>query len=374
MKKLLSLLVFTLVLILSACQKEDDTPAPVPMRAEEVPKLPEVPYDYATLNYPAHFQVTVMEFIIGSNLNNNPITNEGATLGRVLFYDTKLSANNKISCASCHIQENGFSDPATFSSGFLGGETRRNSMTLGNTLYTLRFFWDHRTNDLSDQVLLPIQDELEMGSDLDALTEELSTTSYYPALFEAAFGNDTISSDLISNALTQFVNSMTAHSSKYDAGFDNGFSNFTAQEEMGRVLFFESGLNCNQCHTNANFMSTSAMNNGLIHNESDLGQMEVTQIESDKYQFRVPTIRNIALTAPYMHDGRFDTLEEVLDHYSTGIQSYPNLDDRLTTTGMVGGPPRQMNLTDDEKAALIAFMGTLTDEVLVTDERWSDPF
>ncbi len=338
------------------------------------PTLPAIPFEYDSLDYPEHFQVPVLNFFQGNNLASNPITNEGATLGRVLFYDKKLSANNEISCASCHFQEHGFSDPKQFSEGFEGGLTKRNSMALGNTIYTRNFFWDLRTNNLRDQVLEPIQDEIEMGSNLDDLILELAETEYYPELFKAAFDSDSISADLISNALTQFINSMTAYSSKFDAGVDNDFANFTEQELLGKTLFFESGLSCNQCHTTVIFSNTSAMNNGLVADESDLGQMEISGDEQDKFEFKVPTLRNIALTAPYMHDGRFETLEEVIEHYNTGIQAYDNLDDRLTTTGMVGGPPRQMNLNEEEKAALVAFLHTLTDEVLVVDERWSDPF
>lgn len=336
--------------------------------------LPAIPYNYTELGYPEHFQTTALNFILGNNLINNPITDEGATLGRVLFYDTKLSINDEVSCASCHLQEYGFSDPKTFSEGFDGRLTRRNSMALANTLFTRRFFWDMRANGLRQQVLQPIQDDLEMGSHLDSLILELSQTDYYPGLFEAAFASDTITADKISDALTQFINSMTAYTSKYDEGLSNDFSNFTAEEQLGKELFFERGLNCNQCHSNADFANTSMLNNGLIANENDLGRMEITGNIEHQYQFKAPTLRNIALTAPYMHDGRFETLEAVIEHYNSGIQPYPNLDDRLTTTGMNGGPPRQMNLTEAEKAALIAFLHTFTDEDLITDEKYSDPF
>ncbi len=373
MKRIPYFLIFCSLSLIFSCNKDEelaDLPEPVVIQ----PELPEIPFDYATLNYPAHFQVYVLEFLQGSNLISNPITNEGATLGRVLFYDKKLSINNEVSCASCHFQEHGFSDPKQQSEGFAGGLTRRNSMPLANTIYSRNFFWDLRTARLRDQVLQPIEDSLEMGSNLEDLVVELANTEYYPELFKAAFDSDSISSDLISNALTQFINSMTAYSSKYDEGIDTDFANFTEQELLGKSLFFESGLNCNQCHTNTIFTNTAARNNGIAGYESDLGQMEVSGEERDKFEFKIPTLRNIGLTAPYMHDGRFETLEEVIEHYNSGIQPFDNLDDRLTTTGVLGGPPRQMNLNEEEKAALVSFLHTLTDEVLVTHEKYSDPF
>ncbi|MCG8330721.1 MAG: cytochrome-c peroxidase [Chitinophagales bacterium] len=368
MKKVIYLLSTIIVMLFFACQK--DTPSP---KAPQL-VLPAQPFDYSNLNYPEHFQTSFLDFILGNNLVNNPITDEGATLGRVLFYDTKLSANDEVSCASCHHQENAFGDPNRFSTGFEGGLTKRHSMALSNTLYNRRFFWDLRANNLRHQVLLPIQDPLEMGSNLDSLVQELATTDYYPELFTAAFGNDSITSDKISNALAQFINSITSFNSKYDEGIYNDFANFTAEEELGRQLFFERGLNCNQCHASVALMNPAALNNGLTPDENDKGLMEFTGDPDDAYKFKTPSMRNIALSAPYMHDGRFETLEEVIEHYNSGVTAHPNLDDRVTTTNKVGGPPRQLNLTSEEKAALVAFLHTLTDEVMITDEKYSDPF
>lgn len=373
MKRIYCLFVFCSLTLLFACSKDKevtDLPEPEVLR----PTLPEIPFDYATLDYPEHFQVYALEFLQGSNLIVNPITNEGATLGRVLFYDKKLSLNNTVACASCHFQEHGFSDPKQQSEGFDGGLTRRNSLTLANTIYARNFFWDLRTNRLRDQVLQPIEDSIEMGSNLEDLVLELANTDYYPELFKAAFDSDSITADLISNALTQFINSMTAYSSKYDEGLSNDFANFTEQEKLGKALFFESGLNCNQCHAYTLFANTAARNNGLVGYESDIGQMEVTGEEQDKFEFKIPTLRNVGLTAPYMHDGRFETLEEVVEHYNSGMQPFDNLDGRLTANDMFGGPPKQMNLTEEEKAALVSFLHTFTDEVLTTDVKWSDPF
>lgn len=357
---------------LISCRKETEMP-PEPPRVLK-PVLPATPYNYSDLNYPEHFQTTVMNFLSSGNLVANPISDEGATLGRVLFYDKMLSVNGEKSCASCHHQEAGFTDPDRFSVGFEGQVTRRNSMALSNTIFMRRFFWDNRANSLTNQVLRPIEDPIEMGHDIDALILEMEKTDYYPGLFAAAFENDTITEEKIASALVQFINSMTAYTSKYDEGLENDFANFTDEEKLGRELFFERGLNCNQCHSNANFSSTDPRNNGLTADESDLGFEEVTGDEEDRYRFKIPSLRNVALTAPYMHDGRFANLREVIDHYDHGVQPYPNLDDRVTVEGMLGGTPYNLGLTDSEKDALESFMHTLTDEVLMVDERWSDPF
>jgi cytochrome c peroxidase len=356
-----------------SCEKQEATPLDLPPEIIR-PHLPEEPFPYSELNFPEQFNSSALQFIIGNNLANNPITNEGATLGRVLFYDKMLSVNGEKSCASCHHQEFAFTDNVQFSEGFEGGLTRRNSMSLSNTLFTRRFFWDGRSNSLQNQVLLPIEDELEMGHDLEVLKEEMSKTEYYPGLFTSAFGNDTITNEKIADALGQFINSMTSYSSKYDAGLENDFSDFTEEEELGRQLYFERQLNCNQCHTNAVFASNTMINNGLEPDDMDFGRAEVTGDEVDNYRFRVPTLRNIELTAPYMHDGRFATLEEVIEHYNSGLQPHPNLDERLTADAEIGGPPRQMNLTEGEIAAFVAFLKTFTDTELITAERYSDPF
>ena len=373
MKLTTLLALFTCFLVFSSCEKQEAPPLDLPPEIVR-PNLPENPLSYSELNYPEQFTSSSLQFILGNTLVNNPITNEGATLGRVLFYDKMLSVNGEKSCASCHHQEFAFTDNVRFSKGFEGGLTRRNSMSLSNTIFTRRFFWDGRTNNLQNQVLLPIEDDLEMGHDLEVLKEEMAKTEYYPGLFTDAFGNDTITNEKIADALGQFINSMTAYSSKYDAGLDIDFSNFTTEEKLGRELFFERQLNCNQCHSNAVLGGNTMINNGLEPNNTDLGRAEVTGDEVDNYRFRVPTLRNIELTAPYMHDGRFATLEEVIEHYNSGLQAHPNLDERLTADLQVGGPPRQMNLTDAEKAALVAFLKTLTDTELITAERYSDPF
>lgn len=341
-----------------------------------VPSLPQTSFNYANINLPAHFTINNPDFGNISGLdntpNNNQISDAGATLGRVLFYDKRLSVNDTTACASCHLQENGFSDPRQLSVGFDGGLTGRHSMSLANAAYyeNGRFFWDERADTLEDQVLLPIQDSVEMGMDLDDLEIKLADTSFYGPLFDDAFGSSDVTSERISLALAQFVRSMVSFESKFDEAFDNGgdFNPngvFTAEEELGRQLFFSNnnGPNCDACHETAAMILDQPRNNGLDANtNADQG--------TGGGRFKSPSLRNIAVTAPYMHDGRFGTLEEVVEHYNSGIQDHPQLANQLQQNGQ----PEQLNLSQAEKDGLIAFMETLTDETFLTDPKFSDPF
>lgn len=333
--------------------------------------LPDSYYNYANIELPDHLDnnQTRRE---DNTPNNNPVTDAGATLGRVLFYDPRLSRNYTISCSSCHLQENAFTDPATFSVGFEGGLTGRNSMGLTNAKFYEpgHFFWDERADTLEEQVLLPIQDEVEMGMDLDTLVERLSEYEYYAALFDDAFGDSEITTDRISRALSQFVRSMLSFQSKYDVGEASNFSNFTAQELRGRQLFNSNRANCNNCHEGDNFVGDEPENNGLEFPFVDLGVGGVNGNQNDEGKFKMSSLRNIEVTGPYMHDGRFDTLEEVIDHYSNGIVANPNLDNQLENNNQ----PIRPNFSENEKADLIAFLHTLTDEAFLTDPKYSDPF
>ena len=339
---------------------------------ERVPQLPNTPYNYANINLPNYFlqgDVAAAD----NTPNNNPITDAGATLGRVLFYDVKLSANDTTSCASCHQAEAGFSDPRPLSVGFQGGQTPRNSMGLANARYYEdgHFFWDERADTLEDQVLLPIQDPVEMGMDLNTLVTKLSATEYYDPLFEDAFGDSTVTEERISLALAQFVRSMVSYQSKFDEGLQNNFANFTPQEDQGRRLFDGRGR-CDTCHTTEIQIADRPRNNGVddgINDDDGVGA--VTNRPNDFGDFRTPSLRNIALTGPYMHDGRFATLDEVLQFYNNGIQAHPNLDQVLRQDNST---PRQLNLNANDRAALIAFLNTLTDETFINDPKFSDPF
>jgi cytochrome c peroxidase len=353
-----------------------------------IPVLPESLYPYENLGLPSHFENPTLD-----NWDNTPSDNEisdaGATLGRVLFYDVNLSQNNAISCASCHKQEFAFSDPDQFSTGFEGGLTGRNSMSLVNVKYYEpgSFFWDERAATLEDQTLMPIQHPVEMGMDLATLVAKLEGIEYYDALFVDAFGDSAVSSDRISKALAQFVRSMISFRSKYDQGIvqvdsiEQDFPNYTAEENLGKAVFLDRGKSCIRCHfqngrrnnpNEAYFADNIASNNGIDASlNSDNGKGDITGNPQDNGVFKSPSLRNIMITAPYMHDGRFETIEEVLDHYQSGIQLHPNLDSILIRNN---GLPRRINFSDEERSALVAFFHTLTDEDFQNDVRWSDPF
>lgn len=368
MKKTIVGLVLVNVFILS-CKKEETGYG----YHWNSPSLPYVDYDYESIVFPDHFDEPMLNFI-NSIPADNPITNKGAKLGRVLFYDTRLSKNNTISCGSCHRQENGFSDPNQYSEGFLGGFTNRNSMAILNMRFSNRFFWDNRVFGLESQVLMPIQNHIEMGMDLNDLESKLTSIPYYKDLFNEAFGSPEITSDKIAKALAQFLQSMVSYNTKYDQGVDIGFNNFTELEKDGHELFFSGPYVCAGCHITVNFYQNFPLNNGLDSVYTDNGVGALSGIPAEMGLFKVPTLRNIAVTAPYMHDGRFATLEQVIEHYNSGLQQHPNLDDRLTVDGYVGGTPKKNLLTEYDKKALVAFLKTLTDYPLLTDPKFSDPF
>jgi cytochrome c peroxidase len=247
-------------------------------------------------------------------------------------------------------------------------------MAIENTRFSFRFFWDRRALYIENQVMMPIQNSVEMGMNLSDLVEKIQAIEYYPALFEKAFGTPEVNTDRISIALGMFVQSMTSYRSKYDAGMSNGFADFSTLEMDGKNLFFSGTINCNHCHTTQNFFDNSPLNNGLDSISADLGVGAVNGDTADDGKFKTPSLRNIEMSAPYMHDGRFSTLEQVVEHYNSGIQHHRNLDDRLTTTGLTGGPPKRYYMTAYQKASIVAFLKTLTDQAFLADARFSDPF
>jgi len=347
------------------------------------PSLPAQPFDYvgyAETQLPAHFRQDTPGGSVISTDNtpiDNPLTNAGATLGRVLFYDNRLSANDSTSCASCHEQEHGFDDSLQRSVGFEGALTNRNSTGLGNARFYARghFRWDETANQLEDQALLPIQDGNEMGLTLPQLVSKVSAEGFYPPLFQAAFGTPEINADRIAMALSQFVRSMVSYSSKFDQAFAGGGPpNFqgtlTAQEYLGLQLFQPvpgatvASVGCAACHGTVAQITANVHNIGLDAADTDNG--------AGNGRFKAQSLRNIAVRAPYMHDGRFDTLAQVVEFYNSGVQNNPNLDPRLRAGP--GGPPQRLNLTANEKAALVAFLNTLTDQQLLTSKMFSNPF
>jgi cytochrome c peroxidase len=389
---------FVLFFMMVSCNKEQDIQpsgsTTVATNTLAALNLPTTAFDYATVALPNYFFINAPGGGLPSSVNgidnnpsNNLVTNNGATLGRVIFYDKNLSINRTISCASCHNQQFGFSDTAVLSKGFAGGTTRRHSMSLINARYYQRgrFFWDERASTLEEQVLMPFQDQTEMGLTLTSLVQRTKEQIYYPTLFSAAFGDTVINSEKIARALAQFVRSITSGASKYDAGralVNNpaaNFPNFTAEENTGKQLFIlptqNGGAGCFGCHTTEAFVSLNVgpQNNGLdAISTTDLGAREAfPQNLNLTGAFKTHTLRNIELTAPYMHDGRFRTLEQVVEHYNSGVKNHPNLANALKDNN---NNPQRLNLTVAQKAALVAFMKTLTDNSVATQTKWSNPF
>jgi cytochrome c peroxidase len=384
--KLFILAGFSFLFVFIACNKNGDDTIPDPTPVDPVAavlNLPATPFNYANPSLPAYFNTPQM-LNQDNTQASNPITNDAATLGRVLFYDKSLSINNTIACASCHKQANGFSDPVVKSVGFNGGLTGRNSMSLINAKYFFgeRFFWDQRANILEDQILMPIQDLVEMGMTLPLLETKLKGLAYYPPLFKKAFGDTVINRDRIARSVAQFIRSIVSYQSKYDVGrsaFPGNpgpvpnvvFSNFTAQENRGKEIFLSPIGGCAPCHGSEAFTAGGAQNNGLDLTTIDRGFGAVQNNPALDASFKVTSLRNVELTAPYMHDGRFTTLEQVVEHYSSGVKNHPNLSPQLR---LPNGQPRLANLSAQDKAALVAFLKTLTDVTINTEVKYSNPF
>lgn len=388
----------TILLAVVACVTETEPPAPIdgapalPPEVTATLDLPEATFPYAKVVLPAHFQTPLVR-AMDNTPADNPISDDGATLGRVLFYDRALSQNRTVACASCHEQALAFNDPKQFSVGFDGGHTTRNAMPIIDARFYQngRFFWDQRAATLEAQVLMPIQNAIEMGLTLDELVARVEAAPYYPYLFERAFGDAAITTDRIAKALAQFTRSLVSYRSRYDAGLAAAgdvqppFASFTNEENLGKSLFLGRG-GCANCHlfagppgpgprpNQAVFFVNIATSNGLdaTTGVADRGAGDITGRPQDLGRFKSPSLRNAALTAPYMHDGRLATLADVVEHYRTGVQPHPNLDPRLRIPGT--GAPRLVPLTTAEAAALVAFMETLTDDALLDDPWFADPF
>jgi cytochrome c peroxidase len=356
-------------LLFSACRKDVSIPEG---HVEPLLVLPLEPLSYTIPTLPSHFQQDL--FLSDQTPENNPVTDAGATLGRVLFYDQDLSANRSKSCGSCHHQEHGFADVRVLSEGFNGQHTHRNALHLVNAFYSRRQFWDQRAPTLEAQVLMPIQDPIEMGMSLEEAVSRVQRHDHYAPLFAEAFGDDGVTADRVARALAQFVRSMVSYRTRYDVGEGTGFANFTPLEADGLTIFSSGRARCRQCHTTTNFFNDESRNNGLDSIYADNGLGALNGDPADNGKFKVPSLRNVELTAPYMHDGRFATLEEVVEHYNSEVEQHPNLNDRMTVNGHTGGVPVRLELSDYEKQALVAFLKTLTDVPMVTDPKFSDPF
>jgi cytochrome c peroxidase len=333
--------------------------------------IPTGPYE---LKYPANF---------GNRINvpdNNPTTKQGVYLGRMLFYEPLLSANNKILCGSCHKQEKAFTDGKAFSLGVDGALTRRNSMSLANLLWTRKLFWDGRVTGLEEQAVIPMTNPHEMGQEVEVSVLKLSKTPNYPAIFKQVYGDDKITAERIVNAIAQFERTLISSNSSYDQ-YLNGTYKPTKEELAGMMLFNQApdpekgirGANCAHCHGGPKNYLELFHNNGLDSLSKDRGIAALTNVATDEARFKVPTLRNIALTAPYMHDGRFKTLTEVIDHYSEGIKQTPALSAFLQDESNVKGAS-SLRLSTQEKQQLLAFLNMLTDSTFIKDPRFSNPF
>jgi cytochrome c peroxidase len=308
--------------------------------------------------------------------------NRAATLGRVLFYDTRLSVNNAVSCGSCHKQAIGFADDVRFSKGFEGRLTGRNSPGFNGLHGSSPLFWDARETQFENLMMRPITNHIEMGVDnISDLCTKLTNTAYYKDLFIQAFGDDLVSADRISTALSFFLAAIGNEHFGISVVAGSNEKGMTAEELQGKILF-DTKYNCGSCHLGGggsgyagSSFSMRMEDIGLDATYVDKGRGAITGLPADMGKFKVPNLTNVALSAPYMHDGRYNTLEEVIDHYSTGINTSPNLSAVLRENPMdATSPARKMNISPAEKKAIVAFLKTLNDDKSNTDPKFSNPF
>lgn len=292
----------------------------------------------------------------------NRLTEEGVALGRKLFFDPILSRNENVSCGSCHFQSSAFSDPRSKSAGTNGEQTKFHSMPIFNMAWMNEFFWNGRAKSREEQALQPVVNPVEMDLTWPEAIARLQESEEYPSLFEAAFGSTEIDSNLVAQAMVQYEMTLVSADSKFDRWL-RGEAELTEQEQIGQIIFNSEQADCFHCHGTILATDNSFRNNGL-DDDTDLqpGLMEVTGRIEDEGKFKTPSLRNLAFTAPYMHDGRFQTIEEVVDFYSEGVHDNRNVE-VLMEFAFQGG----VQLTQDEKDALVAFLLTMTDSTFVND-------
>lgn len=351
-------LIFLFFVILLACKKDKVDYEPTPYQ----------------IDIPSHFPAMQIP-------EDNPMTIEGVELGRFLFYEVKLSGDNTMSCASCHAPASAFSDPNQFSVGIDGIPGNRNSMALINLGWQTSFFWDGRSKTLEDQILEPVPNPIEMHQEWKDAVAKLNADVKYRNRFFKAFGEEGIDSTKVAKAIAQFLRTMISGSSKYDVmyKYENSYplsssdqtilSTITVEEWAGYDLFKSlSGADCFHCHNGPLMQVQKFSNNGLDGTFGDLGRGGITGNTNDNGKFKVPTLRNIALSAPYMHDGRFSTLDEVIEHYSSGVQQSSTIDP-LIEYAFQGG----VQLNASEKQLLKKFLETLTDYNFINNPDFQDP-
>lgn len=374
MKQVHILLSLCLLLGVMSCQQESFK------TVIDYPQLPEIPYDYTPQWGGMHSHME------GQDLG---ITNAGAALGRVLFYDKILSIDNTVSCGSCHHQSLAFADANPLSIGIDQQLTDRNAPPISNLYDDNLLFWDGRSTSIDDLVLRPIRNHKEMGMEsMEFLVTKIKSAPYYAELFTKAYGDAEVNQTRIADAMTQFVKSMIGCNSDMDRHQSQG-TPLSQLAQEGMNVFFGKGQ-CYNCHSGPDFndrggffidpfFPPNGQGFGWAQDIADIGlDKEYEDVGMGVFDpalvgvFKIPSLRNVALTAPYMHDGRFATLEDVVNHYNEGIQKSPNLDQVLKAWDT--GDAIQLHLTDHEKSALVAFLHSLSDESYMQDERFSDPF
>ncbi|WP_281614672.1 cytochrome c peroxidase [Flammeovirga sp. SubArs3] len=336
------------------------------------------------LELPSHFgkQYTLPD--------HNPTTTVGVELGRMLFYDTQLSRDQSTSCATCHQQKLAFTDGKALAEGIHGRVGTFSSMSIQNAPWQAKFFWDGRANSLEQQALEPIENPLEMDMTLTEVIERLTSDDRYPELFKIVFGSEEITEERIGMSIAQFERTLISSNSKYDQYLKGSYTP-TEEELLGIQLFFTHpepsqnlrGGNCGDCHlnilTSGDGKGFRGFHNNGLDNDEQLkdGLMTVSGSIYDKGKFKAPTLRNIAVTAPYMHDGRFSTLEEVIEHYDEHIVMSATLDPLIREASnepIFPGDPIVLHLTAKEKKAILSFLKMLTDETFLNDPKFSNPF
>lgn len=334
--------------------------------------LTHIPYQPTTVDPPVLSGVPAMQIPA-----DNPLTEEGIALGRRLFYDPILSKDSTISCGTCHQQARGFTDGKALSNGFDNRASKRSAMSLANVgFHSQGLFWDGRVATLEAQAIHPVQDTLEMNLEWVIAEDRLRHHSEYPILFRKTFGierKEQITKDLIIKVLAQFERTLISKDSKFDR-FKRGEVELTAAEARGFTIFFDTSAvlphsECAHCHIDPLFSTLEYLNNGIqevqeLDDFPDKGRGAVTSNRYENGAFKVPTLRNIAQIAPYMHDGRFKTLDEVLDHYISGGHFAENLNPNV----------RKLHFSERDKQDLIAFLNTLTDSVFLQNPAFGNPF
>lgn len=351
--------VILLLILFSSCKKDEAETSITPYK----------------LKIPSHFPAMPIPA-------DNPMSVEGVELGRRLFYDKRLSRDNSISCASCHSQENAFSDPNKFSIGVDGKVGNRQSMSLVNLGWQSSFFWDGRAETLEEQILHPVVDPLEMDQSWSAAIQKLQAVEQYKKDFNRVFKTEDFNSSHVAKAIAQFLRTLISGQAKYDVMYKyrNGlplnafeqelYSQITIEEWGGMDLFFSlTGGDCLHCHDGPLIEIPGLFsNNGMDDQFTDIGRMIVTGNPNDEGKFKVPSIRNIEYTAPYMHDGRFSTLDEVINHYSFGVTESSTIDPMMEFSHQGG-----VQLDMQEHQLLRAFLKTLTDEKFLNNPNFKDP-